>query len=61
MVALTGILAKASADLDADTKAQLEPMMAGIARNVDALSLDAKSKAREARELWHKMVGEHSK
>lgn len=58
--ALTGILSKASADLDAAAKSQLSPLpplMEDIARNIAALSPDAKSKAREAMEVLRKLIG----
>lgn len=60
MDAMSGILAKAAADLDAATKSQLAPLpplMEEIARNVAALSPEAKSKAREAMGLLRKMIG----
>jgi len=60
MAALTAILARASADLDADTKtkiAPLESILADIERNIDALSSGARGKAREARDLLRKIAG----
>jgi hypothetical protein len=60
MDALSGILAKASADLDAATKSQLAslpPLMEEIARKITALSPDAKSKARETMGLLRKLIG----
>jgi hypothetical protein len=61
MDVMSGMLAKASADLDAATKsllAPLPPLMEEIARNVAALSAEgAKSKAREAMGLLRKMIG----
>ncbi len=58
--ALSGMLAKASSDLDAATKSQLAPLpplIEEIGRNVTALSPDARTKAREAIGLLHKMIG----
>ena len=60
MDALGGILAKASADLDAATKSQLAslpPLMDEIAQKITALSPDAKSKARETMGLLRKLIG----
>jgi hypothetical protein len=60
MEAMGGILAKAAADIDSATKsklAPLPPLMEEIARNIAALSPDAKSKAREAMELLRKVIG----
>jgi hypothetical protein len=58
--ALSGTLAKASADLDAATKSQLAPLpplIEEIARNVTALSPDAKTRTREAMVILQKMIG----
>lgn len=58
--ALGGVLAKGSADLDAATKTQLAPLpplMDEIAKNIAALSPDARSKTREAIGLLHKIIG----
>jgi hypothetical protein len=58
--ALNAMLARASADLDAATKAQLAPLpplIQEISRNVSTLSPEAKSKAREAMSLLRKMIG----
>jgi hypothetical protein len=63
MDAMSGFLAKASADLDAATKSQLAPLpplMEEIARNVAALSPEARSKAREAMGLLRKMIDRKS-
>ena len=57
--ALNGMLAKASEDLDAATKTQLAPLpplIQEIERNITTLSPGAKSKAREAVDLLHKMI-----
>jgi hypothetical protein len=58
--ALGGALAKTSTDLDAATQAQLATLpqlMDEIGRNITALSPDARSKAREAMGLLHKIIG----
>jgi flagellar basal body-associated protein FliL len=54
---LTVELSKAPAELDAATKAKLEPLMAEIAQGAEALDSGVKTKAREARELLLKIVG----
>jgi len=62
MAAATTVLAKASADLGVDAKTQLaplDPIFADVARSIDALSPDAKSKAREARDFLRKIAGKN--
>jgi hypothetical protein len=58
ITALRTTLAEAPAELDADTKAKLETILADVEQGAAALNPDAKSKAREARELLRKIVSE---
>ncbi len=56
ITALRTTLAEAPAELDADTKAKLETILADVEQGAAALNPDAKSKAREARELLRQIV-----
>jgi hypothetical protein len=62
--ALSAMLAQASEDLDAATKAQLAPLpplIQEIGRAMTALSPESKSKARDALDLLHKMIETNGK